>query len=310
MKILHIVIGGGEKSWPFVWYSIKLLSQNKKYQTSSKQLHNLGFLKIISTLVICKLQKIDFIVIHYGGLVAFIFSFFFRNKIIIYYRGTDRNFLLKNRFLRNYFLKKFDQFTSKNSHAIYTSAAISHNEAFQKSAILPSPINIKLLNQNMTNSLSYLFKKDRLNVFFYSGNNRQNKGSKIVDFLASKFINHINIIEAKSGTYSQSEVYSIIAECDLVLHPSLREGSPNIVKEAIYLGVPILSTYVGDLPEYESRVSCLICCSDASEFASNLQKFINKSFSFNFYSDRNFITERYGPDQFSDSFYKFLKSLL
>ena len=309
MKILHLVVGGGENSWPFVWYSIKLLRDNNKYQTYSRSLHNSALLKIFFTLVYCKVNQVDFIVVHYGGFVSFVFTFFLRKRVIVYYRGTDRNFSLKNRRLRNYLYKKFDRFTSKNSYSIYTSPSIAHDESLIKSIILPSPINIDLLSGFSNHDVRPLFKENRFNIFFYGGNNRVNKGSEVVDILAMKFRGLINVIEVPSGMYSQPEVYNIMSKCDLVFHPSLREGSPNVVKEAIYLGVPTFSTYVGDLSSYESNVSCLVCCNNINEFVTAMHKFINDDFLFNFELDKSYLVERFGPDKFSASFYDFIETL-
>ena len=260
-------------------------------------------------MVYCKLNQIDYIVVHYGGFVSFVFSFFLRKRVIVYYRGTDRNFSLKNRTLRNYLYKKFDRFTSKNSHAIYTSPSIVHDKFLLKSIILPSPINIDLLNEFSDNDIRHLFKEDRINIFFYGGNNRVNKGSEVVDILAMEFRELINLIEVPSGMYSQSEIYNIISKCDLVLHPSLREGSPNVVKEAIYLGVPTLSTYVGDIPSYQSNLSSLVCCNNINEFITAMHKFINNEFLFNFKLDKSYIVKRFGPEKFSSSFYNFIETL-
>ena len=309
MKILHLVVGGGRNSWPFVWYSIKLLSSNNKYQTYSRSIQNSALLNIFLTLIYCKVNQVDFVVVHYGGFISFVFSFFLRKRVIVYYRGTDRNFSLKNRRLRNYLNKKFDHFTSKNSHSIYTSPSIAHNESLMKNIILPSPLNIDLLNRFSNHDVSSLFKENRFNIFFYAGNNRINKGSEIVDILAMELGDLINVIEVPSGMYSQSEAYNIMSKCDLILHPSQNEGSPNIVKEAIYLGVPTLSTYVGDLSSYESNISCLICCNSINEFVTATHKFINNDFLFNFEMDRSYLIQRFGPDNFSASFYNFIETL-
>ena len=42
---------------------------------------------------------------------------------------------------------------------------------------------------------------------------------------------------------------SALSACDCLLVTSDKEGSPNIVREAIACGVPVVSVRVGDVPE-------------------------------------------------------------
>lgn len=47
----------------------------------------------------------------------------------------------------------------------------------------------------------------------------------------------------------QSEVYSLMQEASLLLMPSLEEGLPNVVVEAMAIGLPVISTDCGGIPE-------------------------------------------------------------
>jgi len=48
---------------------------------------------------------------------------------------------------------------------------------------------------------------------------------------------------------SQKEVFKLMAEASLLVMPSLEEGIPNVVVEAMAIGLPVLSTNCGGVPE-------------------------------------------------------------
>ena len=51
------------------------------------------------------------------------------------------------------------------------------------------------------------------------------------------------------GTRSQDEVAAILSSCDILCLPSYTEGKPNVIKEAMASGLPVIATRVGGVGE-------------------------------------------------------------
>jgi glycosyltransferase involved in cell wall biosynthesis len=62
-----------------------------------------------------------------------------------------------------------------------------------------------------------------------------------------------------------------IGASDAVILTSDAEGSPMIVKEALMVGVPVVSVRVGDVPDIaELTDGCFVCDRDPADLASKL----------------------------------------
>lgn len=72
---------------------------------------------------------------------------------------------------------------------------------------------------------------------------------------------------------SQDVVMRSMNASNVLLLPSLAEGSPNVVKEAMACNVPVVATNVGDVAQVIGHTAgCSICAPDADELAMALEK--------------------------------------
>jgi glycosyltransferase involved in cell wall biosynthesis len=70
-----------------------------------------------------------------------------------------------------------------------------------------------------------------------------------------------------------SEIPNLMWAADALVFPSLSEGSPNVVKEAMAATLPIVATPVGDIPErLEGVAGCFVVRPDPASFAYALIK--------------------------------------
>ena len=87
-------------------------------------------------------------------------------------------------------------------------------------------------------------------------------------------LNDVELIELKG--YTREEVNRLMCACDCLLMTSKTEGSPQVIKEAMACGCPIVSVDVGDVAERTDGVEgCYIVKSrEPMDIAEALRKAI------------------------------------
>lgn len=92
-----------------------------------------------------------------------------------------------------------------------------------------------------------------------------------INELASEGVK-VELIELKG--FNRDQVNALMYNCDTLLLTSKTEGSPQVIKEAMACGCPIVSVDVGDVAERVSEVEgCYVACTrEPNEIAKALQK--------------------------------------
>jgi glycosyltransferase involved in cell wall biosynthesis len=80
------------------------------------------------------------------------------------------------------------------------------------------------------------------------------------------------IAERVTFVGSTRDVIGLYAAMDVLVLPSLQEGSPNVVLEAMACGLPVVASAVGGVPEIidEERTGYLVAPGDANALARKL----------------------------------------
>ena len=246
-----------------------------------------GYLRCLPTLMRALQQhQPDLIHAHYGlsGLLA---NFQRRVPVITTYHGSDINVPAVRRFSKIAMcLSAHNIFVSQRN----VSLALSPNSLItyrlkKRYTLLPCGVNIpKSWNELQTQRIEQLtlnqWVQGKLNVgvkhvLFAGAFNNAVKDPELakaaINELASEGAN-VDLIELKG--YNRDQVNALMYNCDALLMTSKTEGSPQVIKEAMACGCPIVSVDVGDVAERVEGVDgCYVVHTrEPKDIAEALQK--------------------------------------
>ena len=269
MKILVLASDKGGKFVPFIEEQITALEalgiQVIRYGVTGKGIT--GYLRELPALRrFISAERPDLIHAHYGlcGLLANLQR---RVPVVTTYHGSDINKPSILRFSKIAIrLSAYNIFVSKRNIAIAIRRKGEEAKRLSgKYELLPCGINLpkpwselqnKLVGQLTLNQWVHgVLSKDVKNVLFAGAFDNKVKDPE----LAKAVMNELekkgakaNLIELKG--YSRNQVNALMYNCDVLLMTSKSEGSPQVIKEALACGCPIVSVDVGDVAERTSGV--------------------------------------------------------
>lgn len=149
----------------------------------------------------------------------------------------------------------------------------------RKFSLLPCGIEIndmQLMDKNEARHRMRL-TQDKRYVLFAGSYDREVKNAPLAKEVVSKLPEkNLELLELKG--YSHEEVIVLLCAVDALLLTSLNEGSPQVVKEAMACGCPIVSVDVGDVYE---RTQGVDGCYVAKTFEpEELAKLLTKALAF------------------------------
>lgn len=206
----------------------------------------LEYLKsIFSIPFLIKRYKPDIIHIHYG--ISGLFLFFFKPKVPVYLtlHGCDFQDHGNNKWhvmISKLIAKKVDQIFVQNEEMKKLGLKINSN-----TEILTCGVDTDFFNPEDANIESY----EKKVIIFPSNPERKEKNyplflkviAKVEEFLNEKII--IKCI----ANMSRVEIRDLLTSGDCLLMTSISEGSPQVVKEALSCGLPVVSVPVGNVKE-------------------------------------------------------------
>ena len=77
----------------------------------------------------------------------------------------------------------------------------------------------------------------------------------------------LSIARAVRFAGARADAAAILAQCDVQLMTSCREGFPNVVLEGMVLGVPVVSTEYSDIRHILPRPEQIVASRDAADLA-------------------------------------------
>lgn len=307
MKLLIIASDKGGHFVPFIEEQIAALEACGvliiRYGVTGKGV--VGYLHELPALrrLICA-ERPDIIHAHYGlcGLLANLQR---RVPVVTTYHGSDINKPNIRRFSKIAMrLSAHNIFVSARSVAIASRLSPLASRLKKRSTLLPCGINIpKPWSELQTQWVGQLtlnqwvqkkLQSDTINVLFAGafdnavkdpelafatiqasnmaiGNGQWAMESNSQSPIANR---PIKLIELKG--YNRNQVNALMYNCDALLMTSKTEGSPQVIKEAMACGCPIVSVDVGDVAERVSGVEgCYVVHTrEPNDIAEALQKAI------------------------------------
>lgn len=216
---------------------------------------------------VCDFQP-DVIHAHYGlsGLFA---NCQRRIPVITTYHGTDINdrHLLKvsKRAIR---LSAFNIFVSRGN----IDAAHPRTGRY---ALIPCGINLEdypVLDKTEAR-VAISWKADHRYILFSGSFDNRVKNAPLAQAAVER-LEDTSLIELKG--YSRSQVATMMNAADALVMTSFTEGSPQVIKEAMACGCPIVSVDVGDVKEITAGVEgCFIAERSPESIALNLKRAID-----------------------------------
>lgn len=215
-----------------------------------------GYLREIPHLkCMIRLEKPDVMHAHFGlcGLLATLASIGMHTPVVVTYHGCDIN-AKKNRPLSQMAMRlsAWNIFVSHRQmlNAFGTDERASKNH---KWSIIPCGIDTHLFDDEHVCTAWYDSQFPAMNYVLFSGSfDNFVKGPELAKqaveiYNASHPESPLKLLELRD--YTREQVVTLMHKCSALLLTSIREGSPQVVKEAMACGCPIVSVDVGDVAE-------------------------------------------------------------
>lgn len=247
IKVLIVASDKGGKFAPFIEEQIAALEDYGvvivRYPVTRKGI--IGYLREVPSLrSMIKRKKPDVVHAHFGlsGLLANLQRMV---PVVTTYHGSDINNPTTLRFSKMaIWLSKHNIFVSKRN--------INIAQPKKNYSLLPCGVNLQVLQDNhpKTERVEKMLKEGKINVLFagaFDNNVKDPQLAKQTIEILSQDLDGVNLIELKG--YMREEVAILMHSCNALLMTSKTEGSPQVIKEAMACGCPIVSVDVGDVAE-------------------------------------------------------------
>ena len=263
MKLLVIASDKGEHFVPFIEEQITALQQNGveivRYGVTGKGI--IGYLRELPALRrLIRAEHPDIIHAHYGlcGLLANLQR---RIPVVTTYHGSDINNPSILRFSKIAIrLSAYNIFVSKKNVALAFRLSPFAFRLKKRSALLPCGVNLtddQLLSRSEARKALGIAEQEKIVLFAGAFDNAVKDAplaQEAVSFASRLSPFASNLILQELRGFTRAEVNCWMCAANVLLMTSKTEGSPQVIKEAMACGCPIVSVDVGDVAERTSGV--------------------------------------------------------
>lgn len=193
--------------------------------------------------------KPDVIHAHFGltGLLAGLAAIGTRVPVVVTYHGCDINDKKLRPFSRMaMWLAAWNIFVSKQQ-MVNACGTEKRARRIKNGSIVPCGIDTKLFDRYCVNDEWFDEKFPEGNKILFAGSFESYVKNPALAKEAVRNLENVQLIELRG--YTRSQVVTLMYRCKALLLTSIREGSPQVIKEAMACGCPIVSVDVGDVAE-------------------------------------------------------------
>lgn len=215
---------------------------------------------------------------HYGTVTSFLCAMTEGAPLVITFRGSDLVPHPSAGWLRGQFTTVLSQFSVLRARRVICVSCQLRDRLWwgkRKAVVLPSGVNLKLFCPMPIQEARAVLGWDLSEriVLFCGGTEPAAKGLGLIRAAMNYAVQSIGPIRLFNldGTLAPETIPLYLNAADCLAFASFREGSPNIIKEAIACNLPIVSVEVGDVSERLAGIyPSQIVRRDAIEFGAAL----------------------------------------
>ena len=273
MKILIVCSTKSGSITPFVKEQVDSCAHNSTIQFHYSEIASggvfgylNGYFALIKNIVFGKYQLIH---AHYG-LSAFIACLQPFRPVVITFHGCDVNDP------KTSWISKIAYNLCK--HAIFVEAEMPAKiNATKKYSIIPCGVNTELFKPiDKAEARKKLNLADSGQIALFASAFDVPVKNYTLAKVACDQIKYLKLIELKN--YTREEVSLLLNAVDLLLLTSIREGSPQIIKEALSCNCPIVTTNVGDVALRLNGIEqTFICEQDANQLSEKIRLILSSN---------------------------------
>ena len=194
---------------------------------------------------------------HFGTMTSFVCAATFSTTpLVISFRGSDLNGDPEGRLLRSLLGQLLSQISSLRATRIICMSGQLRDRLWwnrRRAIVIPDGVDLELFRPQPKDQARKLlgWEQGTRIVLCHGGNRPRLKGLHFIQAavrVAEKSLGPIRLVNL-DGSLPPESVPSWLNAADCLALASLREGSPNIVKEALACNLPIVTTDVGDVSQ-------------------------------------------------------------